>query len=320
MGFNRIGNINTGNVEVNPIYNTGVYPIGTQNIWDVKVAETYTNNIPNVYVPSWMVTQPNVDNLLPPVVVNVGNPIVDIPGCVKAHKDNKRHKTGIPIDKDLVENDSKNAMTLCPDGSYPAYSAMNYEPDQLTITYETKAPPVAPPPDPEVNTPETPSIPKTEGDPECPGPTSLRIGTVGPNQKEKVVGHELQKTQQGTLICVELYEDINIAEQYLPSAQIATTTASIAAVAGASALLAKPLADLLLKVFKPAIKQVIGKVNKALGKTPYKPTQAELKTNEYRVKKGLLGINFAKDHAKRMKSEKKREKEQEKKIKEYKKK
>jgi len=297
-----------------------VNQIGTRDIWNVKVADTYTNNIPNVYIPKWMITQPNVDNLLPPVVVNIGNPIVEMPGCVKAHKDNKQHKTGIPIDKDLVKNDSKNAMTLCPDGSYPAYSAMNYEPDQLTITYETKAPPVAPPPDPEVNTPETPSIPKTEGDPECPGPTSLRIGTVGPNQKEKVVGHELQKTSQGTLICVELYEDINIAEQYLPSAQIATTTASIAAVAGASALLAKPLADLLLKVFKPAIKQVIGKVNKALGKTPYKPTQAELKTNEYRVKKGLLGINFAKDYAKRMKKEKKAEKEQQKRLKDFKKK
>jgi len=312
MGIPRIGNINTNNANV--------YPIGTRNIWDVKVAETYTNNIPNVYVPSWMVTQPNVDNLLPPVVVNVGNPIVDIPGCVEAHKDNKRHKNNIPIDKDLVENDSKNAMTLCPDGSYPSYNAMNYEPDQLTITYETKAPPVAPPPEPDVTTPETPPIPKAEGDPDCPGPTSLRIGAVGPNQKEKVVGHELQKTSQGTMICVELYEDINIVEQYLPSAQIATTTASIAAVAGASALLAKPLADLLLKVFKPAIKQVITKINKALGKTPYKPTQSELKTNEYRVKKGLLGINFAKDYAKRMKGEKKREKEMEKKKKEYEKK
>jgi hypothetical protein len=182
---------------------------------------------------------------------------------------------------------------------------MNYEPDQLTITYETKAPPVAPPPEPDVTTPETPSIPKTEGDPECPGPTSLRIGAVGPNQKEKVVGHELQKTQQGTLICVELYEDINIVEQYLPSAQIATTTASIAAVAGASALLAKPLADLLLKVFKPAIKQVLGKVNKALGKTPYRLTQDEIRTNEYRVKKGLLEIPFAKNHAKKEKKKKK---------------
>ena len=298
--------------------------IGTQNIWNVQniqVAETYSNNIPNVYIPSWMVNQPNVDNLIPPVVVNIGNPVVDIPGCVKMHKDNKKHKTGIPIDKDLIENDPKNAMTLCPDGSYPSYDAMNYEPDQLTITYETKAPPVAPPPEPDIDTPETPTIPKAGNEkPDCPGPTSLRIGAVGPSEKEKVVGHELQKTPQGTWICVELYEPINIAEQYLPSAQVATTTASIAAVAGTSALLAKPLADLLLRVFKPAIKQVLNKVNKALGKTPYKPTQAELKTNEYRVKKGLVGINFAKDHAKRIKSEKKREKEQQKRLNDYKKK
>ena len=167
------------------------------------------------------------------------------------------------------------------------------------MTYEQKPPVVPPPPDPDLNTPETPSIPKTEGDPECPGPQSLRIGAVGPSEKEKVIGHELQKTQQGTWICVELYEDINIVEQYLPSAQIATTTASIAAVAGASALLAKPLADLLLRVFKPAIKQVLGKVNKILGKTPYRPTQSEIRTNEYRIKKGLTGINFAKKNKKK---------------------
>ena len=272
----------------------GVHQIGTQK---VQIADNYTNDIPNVYVPRWMTTQPNVDYLIPPVVVNIGNPVVDIPGCVKAHKDNKQHKTGIPFDKDLVKNDSKNAMTLCPDGSYPAYDAMNYEPEQLLMTYESEAPPVAPPPEPDLKTPETPSIPKTEGDPECPGPTSLRIGAVGPSETEKVVGHELQKTPQGTLICVELYEDINIVEQYLPSAQIAMTTASIAAVAGASALLAKPLADLLLRVFKPAIKQVLTKVNKALGKTPYRPTQSELRTNEYRIKKGLTAMKFGKKGA-----------------------
>ena len=147
------------------------------------------------------------------------------------------------------------------------------------------------------DTPETPSIPKTEGDPDCPGPQSLRIGAIGPSEKEKVVGHELQKTPQGTLICVELYEDINVVEQYLPSAQVAMTTASIAGVAGASALLAKPLADLLLRVFKPAIKQVLGKVNKILGKTPYRPTQSELRTNEYRIKKGLTAMKFGKKGA-----------------------
>ena len=268
----------------------------------IKVNNINTYSIPdvqNVYIPRWMTTQPNVDYLLPPVIINIGNPIVDMPGCVKMHKDDKKHKNNIPIDKNMIENDPKQAMTLCPDGSYPTYDAMNYEPEKLIMTYETKAPPVAPPPEPDLNTPDTPEIPKTKEEIECPGPQSLRIGAVGPSEKEKVVGHELQKTPQGTWICVELYEDIGVIETYLPSAAVATTTASIAAVAGTSALLAKPLADLLLRVFKPAIKQVLNKVNKALGKTPYKPTQAELKTNEYRVKKGLVGINFAKRNKKK---------------------
>ena len=274
----------------------GVNQIGTRNIWDVRVADTYTDNIPNVYVPAWMYIQPSVDNMIPPVVVNIGNPIVNVPGCVEAHRDNKIHKNNIPKDKDLVKNDPDEVMTLC-DAGYPAYSAMNYEPDQLLMNYESKAPPVAPPPEPDLDTPETPSIPSAEGDPDCPGPTSLRIGAVGPSEKEKVVGHELQQTPQGTLICVELYEDINIVEQYLPSAAVATTTATIAVVATSSALLAKPLADLLLKVFKPAIKQAMAKINKLLGKTPYKPTKSELQTNEYRIKKVLTAMKFGKKGA-----------------------
>ena len=291
------------NINVNKI---GVSKPAVYTIYGSQVSEV---QVQSVYIPQWMITQPNVDYLLPPIIVNVGNPIVDMPGCVKMHKDNKRHNNGVPIDKGLVENDPKQAMTVCPDGSYPTFDAMNYEPDQLIMTYESEAPPVAPPPEPEINTPETPNIPKAGDEkPDCPGPTSLRIGAIGPSEKEKVVGHELQKTPQGTWVCVELYEDINIVEQYLPSAAVATTTASIAAVAGASALLAKPLADLLLKVFKPAIKQVLNKVNKILGKTPYRLTESEKKTNEYRLKKGLLEIPFAKNHAKKEKERKKKEK------------
>ena len=167
---------------------------------------------------------------------------------------------------------------------------------------KASSPPVAPPPEPEVNTPETPSIPKTDGEEvPCPGPNAPRIGDVAQNQKEKVSGYELQKDPANPKkeICVILYEDIGVVEAYLPSANVATTTAAIATVAGASALLAKPLADLLLRVFRPAIKQALGKVNKLLGKTPYKPSQAELRTNEYRVKKGLVGINFAKRNKKK---------------------
>ena len=135
-----------------------------------------------------------------------------------------------------------------------------------------------------------------------------RIGDVAQNQKEKVSGFELQRDPRnpdGEKICVTLYENIGAVEAYLPAPQIVTTTAVIATVATGSALLAKPLADLLLKVVKPAVKKAIGAIQKKLGKTPYRPTQSELRTNRYREKKGMLGINFAKSHQKKMKDQKK---------------
>ena len=255
----------------------------------INVNQIQQSNVPNVYVPRWMIRQPSVDYLVPPVVVNVGVPIVDMPGCVVMHRDNKKHKNNIPIDKGMIENDSGKAMTVCPDGSYPTYSAMDYEPEQLTIIRETPPPPIASPPDPP-GTPETPDTGSVAPeDPPCPGPNAQRIGTLGPNEKEKVSGYELQKdpVNPGKMICVILYEDIGVTEQFLPSPQVATTTAAIATVAGASALLAKPLADLLLRVFRPAIKQALTKVNAILGKTSTKPSRSEVLTNEYRKKKGL---------------------------------
>jgi len=262
------------------------------NIPNIQNINTYKiPNIKNVYIPRWMTTQPNVDHLLPPIVLHVGNPIVDMPGCVEMHKDNKKHKTNIPVDKNLVQDDPKNAMTLCPDGSYPSYSAMNYEPEQLQMTYETKAPPVAPPPEPEVNTPETPSIPKTDGPVDCPGPTQPRVGDLSQSGDEKVIGHELNEDKT---VCIVLYEDTNVVEKYLPPTNVVTTTASIAAVATASALFAKPLADILLRVVKPAIKQATTKIQKLLGKTPYKPSASEVQSNLYREKKGLPPLKNAK--------------------------
>ena len=233
------------------------------------------NNIPNIQVqnvgiyqiPTWQIQHPFIPNHYP-VTNHMGFPIVDIPGCVTMHKDDKYHRSGLPVDKSLVENDPDKAMTLCPSGEYPTYDAMNYEPEQLTIIREQEAPPIAPPPDPP-DSPDTPtdSIPE-QTEPDCPGPNQPRIGDVAQNQEEKVLGYELQNdpVNPGKQICVILYEDITAAEQYLPSAQVASTTAVIATVATGSALLAKPLADLMLRVFRPAIKKAIGTVQKILGK------------------------------------------------------
>ena len=265
-----------------------------QTIGPIQGAYVRVDYIPSLYYRPWGIVEPNVDYLIPPVVLQIGSPIVDMPGCVQMHQDNKIHKTNIPKDKDLVNTDPKKATVLCPSGQYPSYDAMNYEPEQLILTREAPPPPIAGTPDaPE--TPDTPATPDTNvEDPPCPGPTSLRIGAVGPSEKEKVVGHELQKNPQGKLICVELYENIGPVEQYLPSAQVAATTATIATVAGASALLAKPLADLLLRVFRPAIKQALTKANAALGKTPEKPSRSEVQANLYRQKKGLPPLQKSK--------------------------
>ena len=203
-----------------------------------------------------------------PVTVYIGKPIVDIPGCVEVHPENKW--PGGNKNKKLAEDDK--TVTYC-DAHTPSFTPMNYEPEQLIIVRDIPPPPVAPPPEPP-GTPETPNTGGIEEEVPCPGPTSPRIGAVGPSEKEKVVGHELQDTPQGK-ICVALYEDISVAEQFLPSGQVASTTAVIAVVATSSALLAKPLADLLLKVIKPTIKTLMKKLQKLRGKPPKKESRME---------------------------------------------
>ena len=210
----------------------------------------------DINVPSWMTTPPRLPSA-PPVTVEIGVPIIDIPGCVEAHLDNKKGTN----DK-LVEDDSDGARVFC-DGNMPSFNPIDYNPEELQYTQPPPEPPVVRPP--EVPTPEIPkdtTPPKVETkEVECPPPNAPRIGDVAQNQKERVSGFEVQNG-----VCVTLYEDIPWTAQYLPAPQVAATTAGIAVVATSSALLAKPLADLLLKVFKPVIKKVITKISKIRGK------------------------------------------------------
>jgi hypothetical protein len=213
-----------------------------------------------VYIPEPNSVHPPVlPNIHPPVTVDLGFPVVEIPGCVEAHQDNNRE--GKPWDKKLVENDPEQVMVLCPHGSYPSYDAMNFEPERVLPTI-TPPPPPVPPPTPPI--PDTSKVTLPDDDVECPGPNSPRIGDVAQNKTERVSGFKLSDDGK---ICIVLYEDIPFTAQYLPAPQVAATTGGIAVVATTSALLAKPLADLLLKVVKPVVKKVIAKVNAIRGKT-----------------------------------------------------
>ena len=241
-----------------------------------------TRSVPNLYVPNWALSQPITDHLVPPVVVNVGIPIINLPGCAKMHKDNQRHKNGIPIDKNLMEDDPSEIMTLC-DAGYPTYDAMNYEPEQLIITRETPPPPVSPPP--EVEPPEIPDTGDVGGSGEiaCPGPGNLRVGDLTQAGDERVTGHELSADGK---TCITLYEPTSAVEKFLPSANQASTTLAVAVIATAGAA-ATPL---ILRIVKPIIKKITDSIKKKLGKDVSRPSASEVRTNKYREKKGLPPI------------------------------
>ena len=237
--------------------------------------------VPNIFVPNWQSQQPSVDHLVPPVVLNIGNPIVDMPGCVKAHQDNQYHKSGLPVDRNLVEDDPDKAMIVC-DATVPSYDAMNYEPEQLTIIREVEPPPVSPPPEPpEAEVPDTGDV-SPEKEFLCPAPNQPRVGDLTQKGDERVIGHE-ERDIDGVKTCVVLYEDTTLAEKLLPSTNQVTTTTAIAVVATAAAA-ATPI---LLRVVKPIITKVWKTIQKKFGKTEKRLSLSEIKTNKYREKKGL---------------------------------
>jgi len=243
-------------------------------------------NIPNVAIPnivsseSWIYGIPNIPSNHPPVTTNIGFPIVEIPGCVKMHKDNQDKVTRLPFDKDLVNQDEKGSTTLCPHGEYPTYDALDYTPEQLIIQRETPAPPVSPPP--EIEPPELPDTGDIGGKEEvaCPGPGNLRVGDLTQAGDEKVIGHELSADGK---ICTTLYEPTTAVEKFLPSTNQATTTLAVAVIATAGAA-ATPL---ILRVVKPILTKIWKTIQKKLGKKVDMPTRAEIQANKYREKKGL---------------------------------
>ena len=243
-------------------------------------------NVPNIVIPKfgtnevWLNGVPFVPNNDPPVTLQLGFPIVEIPGCVKMHKDNQDKVTRLPFDKDLVNQDEDGVTTLCPHGEYPTYDAMDYTPEQLIIQRETPPPPVSPPP--EVEPPEVPPSGDLGGKEEvaCPGPGQLRVGDITQSGDERVTGHELSADGK---TCITLYEPTTAAEKFLPSTNQATTTLAVAVIATAGAA-ATPL---ILRIVKPVLTKIWKTIQKKLGKKVDKPTRAEIKANEYRQKKGL---------------------------------
>ena len=182
------------------------------------------------------------------ILNNISKPIVDIPGCVRVHRNNF---TSL-IDSD---KDEYGTYTECGNFSIPSFEPLQYNPSEFVYT-QSEAPqnkeqefvePTVKPPRYE---------PKKKEDKvlfvACPGKKDQRVGDYRNEFKlERVIGHE--RSEDGTE-CITLYESTKFIEQYIPNPPQLISTAAIATVAATT--------PLLLNIVKPLVKNFIKKLTK----------------------------------------------------------
>ena len=169
----------------------------------------------------------------PPVTLQLGMPVVDMPGCVPVHPDAK-------LNPSLLQDDPGRVGTFCPHGQLPSFRPMEFTPSEFVLIESEK---------PQVddgsanNEPAAPQLPTIPRLPES-------------NEKTAEVKAE-----------VESKPLIEKVVDGLPSVEAVVTTTTIAVVATTSALVAKPLADIILKTIKPTVKKTMKAIAKLRGQT-----------------------------------------------------
>jgi hypothetical protein len=220
---------------------------------EIKPIDIRGNSIPEVNIFDSNI--PQVFTGYPiPVTVNMGFPVVDMPGCVESRET-----------QDLREVDPRGNMTFC-DGQVPSFNPPNFEPNQMLPTQrpkvDTRQP--KPPASPDLPIPKTPPATANIQCPTAAQQAKEPVGTYIEGFRKKVTDYQLIGNQ-----CIQITEKVPIPEQIiagLPSPGSVVMTGGIAVIATTSALMAKPLADILLKVIKPTVKKVMKKIAKIRGK------------------------------------------------------
>ena len=227
---------------------------------DISINEIQINTIPTYDFTNTSTSLP----IAAPVVVNIGVPVVNIPGCVEATE------TNTAKNNQLREDDPNGVVTFC-DSGVPNFNPLSFEPNQMILTgppkVDNRTPEKPKPPEAKTDTPPPPSPPTAKV--ECPTKVQQAqepVGTLVEGFRKKVTGYELiDKT------CVQITEPVPLPTQILaglPSGGQVMQVGGIAVIATSSALLAKPLADLLLKAVKPAVKKIMKKIAAIRGKKP----------------------------------------------------
>ena len=188
--------------------------------------------IPEIRIPQ--IREIPIDTLptAPPVTLELGPPIIEMPGCVPVHPDAK-------LNSSLLQDDPGRVGAFCPHGQVPSFNPMDFSPNEFQLIQPAR-PRTDDSEDEKPQAPDVPTIPRLPGaDAKTPQATE-ESGLPKPFLEKAIDG--------------------------LPPVEAVVTTTTIALVAATSALVAKPLADLILKLIKPTVKKVVKKVSQVRGK------------------------------------------------------
>jgi len=234
------------------------------SIPDIEVGNIGEVSIEPVH--TWIDVQPVVSAISPPITLGLGTPIIQIPGCVEAHpasgKSNK-------IDTD----DPRGVRTYC-DASQPTFTPLDYTPENLIYQKPAKFSGYRQSsPNKKSNEEDAEEEDVTAGNTAlpvtpAPKPISLPAGEKNEEKEDTVTcaeGYQLVE-RECIEVVAEVKAEVSFVEKYLPTLPQTTTTATIAVVATTSALMAKPFADLLLKLVKPTVKKVVKKIASLRGR------------------------------------------------------
>ena len=219
-------------------------------------------NVP--VIPAWRSMPPQSIPTEPPVTLQIGFPVIQVPGCVESRNTQ-------PGNQKAYDNDPKGNFVVC-DGTMPSYRPLDFSP-ALQPPAGVKPPNLDSPEktaekQPSKQTPSqsglVPDLPTVATELPCPPPDSIPIGAKNKSQTAVIIGYEMVEGK-----CEPQLEPLPvpiIIGNYLPGAPIVMTTAAIAATATTSAIVAKPLGDFVLKAVKPIVKKTIKKIKEKLGK------------------------------------------------------
>ncbi len=221
---------------------------------EIRTIGINTPEIPELRV--WMNPANTAIPEAPPVTLQLGVPIVQVPGCVEANQDNNKSGT-------LIIDDPRSAQTYC-DGTMPSFDPLDYRARDLVFTPRAVLPAAGSPeeqlPPPSITPPPIKPVTKEDKDLRCPPLRAKEVGTLIQGGRKRISGYEVKEEK-----CVTIYEEVPLGVQVIaavPTLPQITKTGSIAFVATSMAI-ATPF---LIKLVKPIVKKVMKKVQKILSK------------------------------------------------------